>query len=180
MLSSYKGDKEHWLGARMLLLVFTYLVYAGFRGYNLQFVYSVNGCAIIIFSIAHSFTQPFKSRFVSCIDCLLLVNLCMIYIGIVLFAGSEVIVSRSYRDFFTILMLLAFIVFIVCLVHHFLHLFGCIERFQQMRNTRIEISRIVLPWCMRAMTCKPKYQAIYDIDAQDDSSFKDILKESQC
>lgn len=175
MLASYKDDKEYWFGARMLLLVFTYLVYSGFRGYKLLYIYPVNGCTIIIFSIAHAVAEPFRSRFVNCVDCFLMGNLCMIYMGTVLFASNELHNSRVAQDITTILMCFAFIIFVICMVHHFLHLFGCAEKFEQIRKTRIDLT-LSHPSRLHLTTRKSNYQAIFNPEIKDGNSFK----ESSC
>lgn len=58
ILASYKDDKENWFGTRMLLLVFTYLVYSVLRDCNFHFIYQYAVNSYVTVTATYLFYLP--------------------------------------------------------------------------------------------------------------------------
>ena len=75
----FKENKQYWFSLRLILLVQQLVIYAVLRGKQSFLLYSINGPILIVFTVLHASSWPFKSKAVNILDGLMMVMLCLVY-----------------------------------------------------------------------------------------------------
>ena len=122
----FKENKQYWFSLRLILLVQQLVIYAVLRGKQSFLLYSINGPILIVFTVLHASSRPFKSKAVNKLDGLMMIILCLVY-ACTWYSLAEhldsvtVLIASS-------LVTMAFLVFLVIIGYHtLLVVFSCIS-----------------------------------------------------
>ena len=106
----YKQEQGYWYGVRMIAVVYVYLMWAVFRGYNFNLMLFMQVTPVIFFCIIQTSLKPFRSSCLNYIDtfCLVL-SICQIQSALV-FGGRYYWLSFVMASFNYIILILLMVV----------------------------------------------------------------------
>ena len=95
----YKQGQGYWYGVRMIAVVYVYLMWAVFRGYNLNIMFFMQVTPVIMLCIIQASLKSFRSSMLSYVDtfCLVL-SICQIQSALV-FGGRYYLLSFVMASF---------------------------------------------------------------------------------
>ena len=97
----YKQGQGYWYGVRMITVVYVYLMWAFFRGYNVNLMLFMQLTSVIILCLIQTSIKPFRSSRLNHIDSFCIVMLIIQLLSAIVFGGryywlSYVMASNNY------------------------------------------------------------------------------------
>ena len=121
----YKDKFRWWFGARQVLLVVLYIIFAAIEGIHDRILLLVFFCAVVVFTLVQVWIKPFKTTAINLLDISYLINM-----SILLFIGLYYSADRSTPPIWLLSSLFGFVPLTFCLtmVYHLLVVFGLHHR----------------------------------------------------
>ena len=106
----YKHGQGYWYGVRMIAVVYVYLMWAVFRGYNFNLMLFVQLTPVIILCMIQASLKPFRSSRLNHVDifCLVL-SICQLQLALV-FGDRYYLLSFVMASFNYIILILLMVV----------------------------------------------------------------------
>ena len=106
----YKQGQGYWYGVRMIVVVYVYLMWAVFRGYNFNLMLFMQLTPVIILCIIQASLKPFRSSRLNHVDIFFLIlSICQLLLGLA-FGGRYYWLSFMMASFNYIILILLMVV----------------------------------------------------------------------
>lgn len=76
----YKENRKYWFLARLIFLMYMFIVYSIWRGDELHFVIIFTLTPLIIFVVLQEYLKPFKNKLIGVLDSFIMVCMIMLYL----------------------------------------------------------------------------------------------------
>ena len=135
----FKDKYRYWFGARLWLLIFSYIAYAGLSSqpYSLALIHCI---LLICFTIIQAALMPYKNTVLNCLDLFFLGNIIILYtLGLYSSNTGGFQVLDNIKIFVSLIISIAFLMFLGIIAYHFYlvlghRLVGCFSRTKKERN----------------------------------------------
>ena len=113
----YKDKFRWWFGARQVLLVVLYIIFAAIEGIHDRILLLVFFCAVVVFTLVQVWIKPFKTTAINLLDISYLINM-----SILLFIGLYYSADRGTPPIWLLSSLFGFVPLTFCLtiVYHYI------------------------------------------------------------
>ena len=131
----YKDKQQHWFGARLLLVILTYVLHACLEFYSAGIEYVILLLLYICFTIAQAYYRPFKRKIINTLDLLIMIwfTLSSLVVGLCKIRGSlitaDVLVTTST--------IVVFSIFVAIVTHNILDVTGWLDKIKAALRTQV-------------------------------------------
>ena len=109
----YKQEQSYWYGVRMITVVYVYLMWAFFRGYNVNLMLFMQLTSVIILCLIQTSIKPFRSSRLNHIDSFCIGMLIIQFLSAIVFGGRYCWLSYIMASYNYVVAILFFCI-IVC------------------------------------------------------------------
>ena len=133
----YKEHKQYWFVARLLLLVFMYLVFAFYRTLDINALFIYTTPLLLTFLVLQSFMMPFKNKLITYLDSWIMFLLTFVYTTVWYYLQIHNKVHYS-SIICVVAVCVVFLTFIVVFIGHILwvtgHIYKLKSKFNAIKN----------------------------------------------